>query len=125
MAIENIPNQPIQFDPPIFDAQTCLNSDQKKYNMLLEDGDEICIQVKNIPSTEVVTFDSSLNYTNEFENANFANSLNDWYQVDVVTGTDYGLFGTWSTSWFYFANGGATTYNSKPAEIKSSWHLRR
>ncbi len=117
MAIENIPNQPIQFDPPIFDAQTCLNSDQKKYNMLLEDGDEICIQVKNIPSTEVVTFDSSLNYTNEFENANFANSLNDWYQVDVVTGTDYGLFGTWSTSWFYFANGGATTYNSKPAEI--------
>ncbi len=51
MAIENILNQPIQFEPPIFDAQSCLNSDQKKYNMLLEDGDEICIQVKNIPST--------------------------------------------------------------------------
>lgn len=117
MAIENILNQPIQFDPPIFDAQTCLNSDQKKYNVLLEAGDEMCIQVKNVPSVEVVTFDSSYNYPNEFENANFANSLNDWYQVDVVTGTNYGLFGTWSTSWYYFANGGATTYNSKPAEI--------
>lgn len=117
MAIENIPNQPIQFDPPIFDTQTCLNSDQKKYNVLLEAGDEMCIQVKNIPSVEVVTFDSSLNYPNEFENANFANSLNDWYQVDVNTGTNYGVFGTWSTSWYYYANGGATTYASKPAEI--------
>lgn len=117
MAIENIPNQPIQFDPPIFDAQTCLNSDQKKYNVLIEAGDEMCIQVKNIPSTEIVTFDSSLSYPNEFENANFANSLNDWYQVDVSDGTDYGLFGSWSTSWYYYANGGATTYNGKPAEI--------
>ena len=117
MAIENITNQPIQFEPPIFDAQTCLNSDQLNYNTLLEAGDEMCIQVKNIPSSEVVIFDSSLNYVNEFENSNFANSLNDWYQVDVSDGTNYGLFGTWSTSWFYFANGGATTYASKPAEI--------
>jgi hypothetical protein len=117
MAIENIPNQPIQFDPPIFDAQTCLNSDQKKYNVLLQDGDEMCIQVKNIPSVELITLDSSLNYTNEFENANFANSLNDWFQVDVGTGTNYGLFGSWSTSWYYYANGGATTYASKPANI--------
>jgi hypothetical protein len=117
MAIENIPNQPIQFDPPIFDAQTCLNSDQKKYNVLLQDGDEMCIQVKNIPSVEVVTFDSSLDYPNEFENGDFSNSLNDWYQVDVSDGTNYGLFGGWSTSWYYYANGGATTYNSKPAEI--------
>jgi hypothetical protein len=117
MAIENITNQPIQFDPPIFDAQTCLNSDQKKYNVLLEAGDEICIQVKNTPTTEYINFEGSLNYPNEFENANFANSLNDWYQVDVADGTDYGLFGSWSTSWFYFANGGATTYASKPYSI--------
>jgi hypothetical protein len=117
MAIENILNQPIQFDAPLFDAQTCLNSDQKKYNVLLQDGDEMCIQVKNIPSIELITLDSSLNYTNEFENANFANSLNNWYQVDVVTGTNYGIFGGWSTSWYYYGNEGATTYNSKPAEI--------
>jgi hypothetical protein len=117
MAIENITNQPIQFDPPIFDAQTCLNSDQKKYNVLLEAGDEMCVQVKNTATTELVVLDSSLNYTNEFENANFANSLTDWYQVNVNDGTNYGLFGTWSTSWFYYGNGGATTYNSKLAEI--------
>ena len=117
MAIENILNQPIQFEAPLFDAQTCLNSDQKKYNTLLQAGDEMCIQVKNLPGNEVVNFDSSLNYPNEFTNADFSDSLNTWQQVNVNTGYNYGNYGSWSTSYFYYANGGATTYASKPAEI--------
>lgn len=112
MAIENIKNQPIQFESPILANQLCLNGDQKFYAQLLQDGDIMCVQLKNIADLSVYNLEPLTVNGNILTNGDFSNNLNGWHQGELSTSTDDGAW-PWGVSFeWYYDNGGAQRMSS-------------
>lgn len=112
MAIENIKNQPIQFEDPLFANQTCLNGDQKNYAQLLQAGDVMCLQVLNKADLSTYNYPPLTNNGNVIINGDFSNNLDTWHQGVLSTSTDDGAW-PWGASFeWYYDNGGAQRMSS-------------
>lgn len=48
MPIQFIDNQPVRFNSAKFDDQACINKDTSAYAILMQPGDPLCVQVKNV-----------------------------------------------------------------------------
>jgi len=112
MAIENIKNQPIQFEDPLFANQNCLNNDTLSYAQLLQDGDTMCVQIINVADTSTYNLQPLTVNGNILINGDFSNNLNGWHQGELSTSTDDGAW-PWGVSYeWYLDNGGAQRMSS-------------